>query len=150
MYQREDQVKEFEETVLQIKRVSKKTKGGNQIGFTALVVIGDKKGKIGVALGKAKNVPSAIRKAIRAAKKKAFVVPLSGTTITKTIKIKYKAARIILKPAPKGTGLVAGGAVRAIAMVAGIEDMVAKCLGSRNLASNAWGTLKALKDLSRQ
>lgn len=101
--------KEFEETVVQINRISKKTRGGNQMRFSALVVVGDRKGKVGVGLAKAKDVRSAIRKSIDAAKRKLIVVPLRGTTIPYSVREKFSAAHILLKPAPPGSGIIAGG-----------------------------------------
>lgn len=142
--------KEFKEIVVQIKRVSKKTKGGNQISFTALMVIGDGKGRVGVSLGKAKDVASAIRKGIRQAKKGMVKIPLKGTTIPRQIKYKKKSAVILLKPAREGTGLVAGGAIRAIASVSGIKDLVAKIIGSRNKAINVQATWEALQKLEAE
>jgi len=138
---------EFQETVVEIKRVSKKTKGGNQIGFTALIVVGDQKGKVGVALGKAKDVSSAIRKGVRLAKKRIIKVPLKEGTIPHAVNYQKKAAHIILKPARKGTGLIAGGPVRAVASAAGIKDLVAKIIGSRNKTVNVWASWEALREL---
>ena len=140
--------REFQETVVEIKRVSKKTKGGNQISFTALMVVGDRKGKVGVALGKAKDVVSAIKKGVRLAKKKMIKIPVADTTIPHGVMYKNKAAQILLKPARKGSGLIAGGPVRIIASAAGIKDLVAKIIGSRNKAVNVWATWEALKELS--
>lgn len=138
------QPKEFDEKVIKISRVSKKTKGGNKIGFTALVVIGDKKGRVGVALGKANDVLSAIKKGIRKAKKKLITVPLNNTTIPHEITIKSGAARLILKPAPEGTGVIAGGSVRSVLELAGVRDVVAKVLGTNNKLSNVNATFLAL------
>jgi len=143
----QERVKEFQETVIEIKRVSKKTKGGNQIGFTALMVVGDGKGKVGVGLGKAKDVPSAIRKAINRAKKKMITVPLVGTTIPHPIDYKNKSAHILLKPGRVGSGLIAGGPVRAIASAAGIKDLVAKIIGTSNKTMNVWATWQALQKI---
>ncbi|MBU2592065.1 MAG: 30S ribosomal protein S5 [Patescibacteria group bacterium] len=142
----EKRSKEFEETVVEIKRVSKKTKGGNQISFTALMVVGDGKGKVGVGLGKSKNVPSAIKKGIDKAKKKMIMVKLKGRTIPRPIDYRKKSAHILLKPAREGSGLIAGGAIRVIASAAGIKDLVAKIIGTRNKAMNVWITWEALKD----
>ena len=147
MQDRTRQNREYQESVIQIKRVSKKTKGGNQISFTALVVVGDGKGKVGVALGKAKDVASAIRKGMKLAKKKMIKIFLRGTTIPYSVECKKKAARVLLKPARGGSGLIAGGPVRVIASAAGIKDLVAKILGSRNKANNVWVTYEALKKL---
>lgn len=141
------QEKEFDEKVIQVSRVSKKTKGGNQIGFSVLMVVGDKKGRVGVGLGKAPDVLSSIKKGVRRAKKKMFKVPLKGTTIPHDIRIKFGAAKVLLKPAPKGSGVIAGGAVRAVMEAAGIKDVSSKVLGTRNKASNVYATIKALKNL---
>src|SRR3989344_6066291 len=106
--------KEFEEKVVQVNRVSKKTKGGNKIGFSVIVVLGDKKGRVGVGLGKAPDVASSIAKASAYAKKHLITVPIRGTTIPHEIFVKLGAAKVLLKPAPPGTGVIAGGAVRAV------------------------------------
>lgn len=141
------EVKEFDEKVIQINRVSKKTKGGNKIGFSVLVVVGDKKGRVGVGLGKAPDVASAIFKAVTYAKKHLENIIMYKTTIPHEIFIKRGAARVFLKPAPAGTGVIAGGAVRAVVEAAGIRDIVSKILGSKNQASNVHATLDALKQL---
>jgi len=141
--------KEFEEKVIQVNRVSKKTKGGNQIGFSVLMVIGDRKGRVGVGLGKAPDVLSSIKKGIRRAKKDLFKVPMKGTTIPHDITVKFSAAKIMLKPAPPGSGIIAGGAVRAVMEAAGIKDVSSKVLGTRNKASNVYATIKALKELRK-
>lgn len=136
---------EFAEKIVQIHRVSKKTKGGNKIGFSVLVVAGDRKGRVGVGLGGAPDVSSAVRKAVTYAKKHLITVPMHGTTIPHEIRLKHGAAQILLKPAPPGTGVIAGGAVRAVVEAAGIRDIVSKILGSKNQASNVYATLEALK-----
>lgn len=138
---------EFEEKVIQVNRVSKKTKGGNKIGFSVLVVVGDKKGRVGVGLGKAADVSSAVKKGMSYAKKHLITVPMVGTTIPHEVRIKVGAAKIILKPAPAGTGIRAGGAVRAVVEAAGIRDVVSKILGTDNKASNVYATFKALRQL---
>ena len=140
---------EFSEHVVAINRVSKKTTGGNKIGFSALVVVGDRKGKVGVGLGKAPDVSSAIRKAITFAKKHMILVPLRGGTIPFRVDIKLGAARIMLKPAPPGSGIIAGGAVRNVVTAAGIQNISSKVLGTRNKISNVYATLEALKRLSQ-
>lgn len=137
--------KEFEEKVVTVNRVSKKTKGGNQMSFSVLVVIGDKKGRVGVGLGKAKDVASSIRKAVGRAKKNLITVPLINGTIPHDIYIKKGAAKIILKPAPEGSGVIAGGAVRAVVEAAGIRNISSKVLGTKNKASNVYATLEALR-----
>ncbi len=140
--------REFEEKVVQVNRVSKKTKGGNKIGFSVLVVIGDKKGRVGVGLGKAKDVASAIRKAVNYAKKHLINVPIKNGTIESDIFMKLGAAKVLLKPAPEGSGVIAGGAVRVVVEAAGIRNISSKVLGTKNQASNVYATLEALKKLS--
>ncbi len=141
---------EFEEKVVQVNRVSKKTKGGNKIAFSVLMVVGDKKGKVGIGLGKAPDVTSAIRKGLNRAKKNLIEVPMRGTTIPYQIRLKHGAAEVLLKPAPPGTGVIAGGAVRDVVEAAGIKDIVSKILGSNNKASNVYATMEALKKLKTQ
>ncbi|TSC54197.1 MAG: small subunit ribosomal protein S5 [Microgenomates group bacterium LiPW_31] len=141
---------EFEEKVVQVNRVSKKTKGGNKIAFSVLMVVGDKKGKVGIGLGKAPDVSSAIRKGLNRAKKNLIEVPMRGTTIPYQIRLKHGAAEVLLKPAPPGTGVIAGGAVRDVVEAAGIKDIVSKILGSDNKASNVYATMEALKKLKTQ
>lgn len=139
--------KEFEEKVVQVNRVSKKTKGGNKIGFSVLAVVGDKKGRVGVGLGKSATVANAVTKAVAYAKKHLITVPLVGTTIPHDIRVKWGAAEVLLKPAPVGSGVIAGGAVRAVMEVAGIRDVSSKVLGTKNQATNVYATLQALKRL---
>lgn len=146
---RDQATSEFEEKVVQISRVSKKTKGGNKIGFAALVVVGDKKGQVGVALGKAPDVLSAIRKGVKKAKKKLIQVPLDGTTIPFAIRIKKGAGEVLLKPAPRGSGVIAGGPVRSVVEVAGIRDISSKIMGSQNQASSVYATFAALSEIER-
>lgn len=140
--------REFEEKVVQVNRVSKKTKGGNKISFSVLVVVGDKKGRVGVGLGKAKDVASSIRKAVNYAKKHLINVPIKNGTIESDIFIKLGAAKVLLKPAPVGSGVIAGGAVRVVVEAAGIRNISSKVLGTKNQASNVYATLEALKRLS--
>ncbi|MGB9637190.1 MAG: 30S ribosomal protein S5 [Microgenomates group bacterium] len=139
--------KEFEEKVVQVNRVSKKTAGGNKIGFSVLVVVGDKKGRVGVGLGKSANVASAVEKAALYAKKHLISVPLFGTTIPHDVRVKWGAAEVLLKPAPPGSGVIAGGAVRSVVEVAGIRDISSKVLGTKNQATNVYATFEALKKL---
>lgn len=139
---------EFSEQVVQINRTSKKTKGGNKIGFSALAVVGDKKGKVGVGLGKAPDVSNAIRKGISLAKKHMIEVPLVNGTIPFRVDIKLGAARVMLKPAPVGSGVIAGGAVRSVVSAAGIANISSKVLGTNNKANNVQATLEALRRLS--
>lgn len=141
---------EFEEKIVQVNRVSKKTSGGNKIGFSVLVVVGDKKGRVGVGLGKAPDVSSAVRKGSNYAKKHLITVPMHGTTIPHEVRLKLGAAKILLKPAPEGTGIRAGGAVRAVVEAAGIRNIVSKILGTDNQASNVYATLEALKRLRKR
>jgi len=139
---------EYSETVVEIKRISKKTKGGNTIRFSALVVVGDKKGKVGVGLSKASDVSSAIRKALEFAKRRMLVVPMKGTTVPYSVEEKFSAARVILKPAPAGSGIIAGGPMRVVLDAAGIRDAVGKILGTKNKANNVYATLKALSQIA--
>lgn len=145
-YQQPD--REFNETVVQINRISKKTKGGNQIKFGAVVVLGDKKGKVGVGNSKAKDVKNAIRKAIDDAKKNIIVVKMRGTTIPYSVVTKIGASEVLLKPAPAGSGIIAGGPMRVVLELAGIKDVVGKTLGSNNKISNVRATILALKNSS--
>lgn len=140
---------EYYEKVVQVNRVSKKTKGGDKRSLSVLVVVGDRKGKVGVGLGKAADVQSAVRKATTYAKRHMIFVPLKeDRTILHEIHIKLGAARLLLKPAPKGTGVIAGGPVRVVVEAAGIHDVVSKILGTNNKASNVYATLQALRELT--
>jgi len=141
------EVSEFEEKIVQVNRVSKKTKGGNKIGFSVLMVVGDKKGRVGVGLGKAPDVMSAAKKGASYAKKHLITVPMRNLTITHEVFKKHGAAKILLKPASEGTGVIAGGAVRAVVEAAGIRNILSKVLGTKNQASNVYATLEALKSL---
>lgn len=137
----------FDEKVVQVNRVSKKTKGGNKMGFAVLMVVGDRQGKVGVGLGKAPDVLSAIRKGARKAKKRMLMVPMDGSTIPFPIEVKSGASRIMLKPAPSGSGVIAGGPVRAVVEAAGIRDISSKILGTDNKASNVYITFIALQKI---
>ncbi len=139
--------REFDEKTVQVNRVSKKTKGGNRASFSVLVVVGNKKGRVGVGLGKAADVTSAMRKASLYAQKHLITVPLKGRTIPHEVRVKVGAAQIIMKPAPDGTGVIAGGPVRAVVEAAGIRDIVSKILGTKNKASNVYAAFEALKRL---
>lgn len=142
----DSQQDEFFEKVVQVNRVSKKTKGGDKRSLSVLVVVGDRKGKVGVGLGKAADVQSSVAKATSYAKKHMIEVPLKESrTIPHQILIKRGAAKVLLKPAPAGTGVIAGGAVRVVVEAAGIHDIVSKILGTSNKASNVYATLEALK-----
>ncbi len=138
---------EFYEKVVQVNRVSKKTKGGDKRSLSVIVVVGDRNGRVGVGLGKAAEVQSAVRKATSYAKRHLISVPLQGRTIPHPILLKNGAAKILLKPAPVGTGVIAGGAVRTVVEAAGIHDIVSKILGTKNRASNVYATLEALGKL---
>lgn len=135
---------EFAEEIVQVNRVSKKTKGGNRIGFSVLVVVGDRAGKVGVGLGKAPDVSSSIKKGIAIAKKHLLKVPIVNDTIPFQIRIKRGAAQLLLKPAPPGSGVIAGGAVRSVVSAAGIKNISSKVLGTKNQASNVYATMSAL------
>jgi len=137
----------FEERVIEIKRVSKKTAGGNTISFAALVVVGNKSGKVGTGYSKASDVASAVTKAVAQAKKTLIDVVMKGTTIPHDVENKYCAAKVFLKPAPVGSGIIAGGAVRTVLNLAGIHDISGKMLGSNNKMCNIRCTLDALKKL---
>lgn len=143
------QPQEFEEKVIQISRVSKKTKGGNKIGFSVLMVVGDRKGKVGVGLGKAPDVLAAMKKGIKKAKKKMIDVPLNGTTIPFSVVVKKGAGRVMLKPAPQGSGVIAGGPVRAVVEAAGVRDVSSKILGSENQSSSVYATFEALNQIRK-
>lgn len=140
--------KEFEETVVQINRISKKTKGGNMIRFSALLVVGDRKGKVGVGIAKAGDVRNAIRKSIEAAKRAMILVPLVGTTIPYSVTEKFSAAKVLLRPAPPGSGIIAGGPMRVVLEAAGVRDASGKILGTKNKISNVYATLKALETIA--
>ncbi len=139
---------QYFEKVVQVNRVSKKTKGGDKRSLSVLVVVGDKQGKVGVGLGKAGDVQSAVRKGTTYAKKHMIEIPLKdGRTLPHEQYLKLGAAKVLLKPAPAGTGVIAGGAVRVVVEAAGIKDIVSKVLGTNNRASNIYATLEALKML---
>lgn len=142
-------ISEFSDKVVEIKRVSKKTKGGNQIAFTALVVTGDKKNRVGVGHGRAKSVADAIQKAINHARKSLIEVPIINGTIPASVKLKFKGAVILIRPGKQGSGLIAGGPVRSVVELAGIKDIVSKIIGSKNKSINVWATLKALEILKK-
>lgn len=145
-----EEPKEFEERVIQVNRVSKKTKGGNKISFSILVVVGNRKGKVGLALAKAQDVVSGIKKAIRLAKKRVIEIPLYKKTIPHEVLIKKGAAKVLLKPAPEGTGIIAGGAIRELADLAGVENLVAKVLGSDNKINNLYAVFEGLQSLKER
>ena len=138
---------ELKDTVVSISRVTKVVKGGKNLSFSALVVIGDGHGVVGFGIGKAKEVPSAIKKAIESAKKSLVRVPMTGTTIPHPIIGNFGAGSVLLKPAPDGTGIIAGGAVRAVVESAGIHNVLTKSLGSANAHNVVRATFVALTEL---
>lgn len=141
--------KEFEERVVEINRVAKTVKGGRKIRFSALVVVGDKKGRVGFGLAKANEVPDAIKKAVEAAKKNVIRVPLvnNKNTIPHETTGIYGAGEVVLRPAAEGTGVIAGGAVRAVLELAGVNDVLSKCIGSRTPINMVHATFEGLKSL---
>jgi small subunit ribosomal protein S5 len=145
--ERTEAASEYIEHVVKIYRVAKVVKGGRRFSFTAVVVVGDGKGRVGAALGKALEVPDAIRKGIEKAKKTMFPVPIVSTTIPHQVIGRTGAANVLLKPASLGTGIVAGGPVRAVMQAAGYKNVLTKCLGSNNATNVVWATLDGLKQL---
>lgn len=146
-YQRNEEV-ELIDTIVSINRVAKVVKGGRRFSFSALVVVGDQNGRIGVGLGKANEVPEAIRKANDRAKASMFTVPIIDGTIPHDIVGEHGAGRVLLRPASQGTGVIAGGAVRALLEAAGVHNVLTKCIGSNNAHNVVHATVVALKQLT--
>lgn len=141
--------KEFEESVIQIDRVTRVVKGGRRLRFRATVCVGDKKGKVGVGIGKSNEVTGAIQKAVNAAKKTMIKVPLFRGTIPHDHQVKFKSAKVLFKPAQAGTGIIAGGAVRTVLELAGVKNILTKSLGTTNKLSTSKATILALSELRK-
>lgn len=140
-------VEEFSESVLSVRRVAKVIKGGRRFSFSALVVVGDKKGNVGVALGKSRDVSAAISKALKKARKHMIAIPLYKTTIPFTVVGKHSSSKVLIRSAAKGTGVIAGGAVRAVMEALGVRDILSKVIGASNPQNVVKATMHALKQL---
>ena len=138
---------ELQEKLVQVNRVAKVVKGGRIFGFTALTVVGDGQGKVGFGRGKAREVPTAIQKAMYAARKNMVDVPLNGTTLQYPVTAKHSGSKVYMQPASDGTGIIAGGAMRAVLEVAGIHNVLAKCYGSTNPVNVVRATVKGLSEM---
>jgi small subunit ribosomal protein S5 len=137
----------LEERIVATNKCQKTHKGGRTLSWSALIVVGDGEGHVGIGMGKARAIPEAIRKGVEAAKRNLIKVPMSGTTVPHPITVDFGAAKVVLRPASPGTGVVAGGSVRQILEAAGIHDVLSKSLGSNNPINTAWATIKALSEL---
>jgi len=146
---RKEERDELDERVIDISRVAKVVKGGRRFAFRVMVVVGDNKGQVGLGVGKARGVPDAIRKAAERARKDMKTIPLAGTTIPHQLLVKHGGAKVLLKPASPGTGVIAGGGVRAVVQAAGVRDILTKSLGSANVLNVAYATLKGLRQMTR-
>ncbi|MBL4743143.1 MAG: 30S ribosomal protein S5 [Cycloclasticus sp.] len=143
-----NQQDDLQEKLITVRRISKVVKGGRQFRFSALAVVGDGNGRIGFGISKAREVPIAIQKAMEQARKNMVKVNLSGQTLQYDITSKYGAAQVFMKPASEGTGIIAGGAMRAVFEVVGVHDVLAKCVGSNNPANVVRATIKGLSDMT--
>ncbi len=148
--ERREENKEFEEQLVELRRVTRTVAGGKRLSFRAAVVIGNRKGKVGLGVGKGKDVSTAISKAVEKAKKNIFEVPITDKgSITHYLRAKFKASRVLLRPAPEGHGIIAGGPVRVVLELAGFSNITAKMLGSRNKINSLKATIKAFQNLRK-